>query len=192
MPRLNSLVRQQRSSDAGFTLLELLVAMGLMTVVMAVTLGGLSDATKANEAVMNLTSMNNSIRIGMDMMVRDLLQVGSGLPPSHVVLIPSGASSSLVKIPGPPGTALTLPAGTYTLWTMPHPTSVDVIVNKETGQWGTQYNRALDVGRAPLKVDSATAPVEKFTISIVPNDKKGGALVMEWGAFRWTAPIVVS
>ena len=116
MPRLNSPGRQQqRPSDAGFTLIELLVAMGLMTVVMAITLGGLSDATKANDAVMNLTSMNNSIRIGMDMMVRDLLQVGSGLPPSHVVLIPSGANSSLVKIPGPPGTAFTLPAGTLAM-----------------------------------------------------------------------------
>lgn len=103
--------RQLRSSEDGFTLLEMIVGMGLMTVVMAITLGGLSNATKANDSVVNLTSMNNSIRIGMDMMVRDLLQVGSGLPPSHNVQIPSGANSSQVRIPGPPGTAFTLPAG---------------------------------------------------------------------------------
>ena len=107
-----STARRTVASASGFTLLELLVAMGLMTLVMAITLGGLSDATKANESVMSLTSMNNSIRIGMDMLVRDLLQVGSGLPPSHVVLIPSGAGSTQVKIPGPPGTAFTLAAGT--------------------------------------------------------------------------------
>ena len=100
-----------RASAAGFTLLELLVSMGLMTVVMAVTLGGLSNATKANEAVLNLTSMNNSIRVGMDMLVRDMLQVGSGLPPSHVVLIPSGANSTQIKIPGPPGTSFLFDAG---------------------------------------------------------------------------------
>jgi prepilin-type N-terminal cleavage/methylation domain-containing protein len=111
MSSRHSTDRAPLTSEAGFTLLEMLVAMGLMTLVMAVTLGGLSDATKANESVMNLTSMNNSIRIGMDMLVRDMLQVGSGLPPSHVVLVPSGVGSTQVKIPGPPGTSFTLGAG---------------------------------------------------------------------------------
>lgn len=107
--------RTRAGASAGFSLIELIVAMGLMTLVMAVTLGGLSDARKTNEAVLNLTSMNSSIRAGMDLLVRDLLQVGSGLPPSHVVLIPSGASSTAVKIPGPPGTSFTLAAGTLAM-----------------------------------------------------------------------------
>jgi hypothetical protein len=42
-----------------------------------------------------------------------------------------------------------------------------------------------------LVVDSTTAPVEKFTISLVPSGAKTGTLVMEWGSFRWSAPIVV-
>jgi hypothetical protein len=33
------------------------------------------------------------------------------------------------------------------------------------------------------------APVEEFTISIVPVDKQRGTLVIEWGSFGWTAPI---
>ena len=36
-----------------------------------------------------------------------------------------------------------------------------------------------------------TAPVEKFTISIVPADARHGTLALEWGQFRWTVPIVV-
>jgi prepilin-type N-terminal cleavage/methylation domain-containing protein len=107
-PRSNA--RAALASADGFTLLELIVSMGIMTLVMAVTLGGLSQATKANASVMNLTSMNASIRVGMDMLVRDLLQVGSGLPPSHVIQVPSGANATPVKLPGPPGTALTLDA----------------------------------------------------------------------------------
>lgn len=105
-------------SAAGYTLLEMLIAMGVMTVVMAATLGGLSNATKANDAVLNVTGMNGSIRAGMDLLVRDMLQVGSGLPPSHVITIPSGAGSGLVRVPGPPcagspcvPVTLTLPAG---------------------------------------------------------------------------------
>jgi hypothetical protein len=86
---------------------------------------------------------------------------------------------------------LPLPAGTYTLWTAPHVGSVDLIVNKQTGQWGTEYRRDQDLGKARMQSDSVTAPVEKFTISIEPRDPRHGTLAMAWGTFRWTAPIVV-
>ena len=86
---------------------------------------------------------------------------------------------------------LELPAGTYTLWTAPHPRGVDLIVNRQAGQWGTEYSRARDLGRAPLKTDSVATPVEKFTISIEPSDARHGTLALVWGTFRWMAPIVV-
>ncbi|MBC7894271.1 MAG: DUF2911 domain-containing protein, partial [Cytophagaceae bacterium] len=86
---------------------------------------------------------------------------------------------------------LALPAGTYTLWTAPRTTRVDLIINSQTGQWGTSYNRARDVGSVPLVVETPAAPVEKFTISITPVDARRGTLALEWGTFRWTAPIVV-
>ena len=86
---------------------------------------------------------------------------------------------------------LSLPAGTYTLWTVPRVGRVDLIVNKQTGQWGTEYSRAQDLGTVPMRSDSLDAPVEKFTISIEPGDARHGTLAMAWGAFRWTVPIVV-
>jgi hypothetical protein len=84
-----------------------------------------------------------------------------------------------------------LPAGTYTLWTAPHVRGVDLLVNKQTGQWGTEYSRAQDLGKAPMKADSVDTPVEKFTISIEARDARHGTVTMAWGSFRWTAPIVV-
>jgi DUF2911 family protein len=86
---------------------------------------------------------------------------------------------------------LSLPAGTYTLWTVPHVSGVDLIVNRQTGQWGTDYSRARDLGTAAMKSDSVATPVEKFTIAIESSDARRGTLVMAWGTFRWTAPIVV-
>jgi hypothetical protein len=86
---------------------------------------------------------------------------------------------------------LSLPAGTYTLWTVPHPRSVDLIVNRQTGQWGTEYGRAHDLGRSPMRSDSLADPVEQFTISIEATTAGHGSLAMEWGNFRWTVPIVV-
>jgi len=86
---------------------------------------------------------------------------------------------------------LALPAGTYTLWTAPHARGVDLIVNRQTGQWGTEYSRAEDLGRAPMQADSPSEPVERFTISVEPTDAKHGTLAMAWGNFRWRVPIVV-
>ena len=82
-----------------------------------------------------------------------------------------------------------LPAGMYTLWTVPREKGVDLIVNSQTGQWGTGYGRKFDVGRSAMSTETLATPVEKFTISIVPTDARHGRLVMEWGTFRWTTPI---
>jgi len=84
-----------------------------------------------------------------------------------------------------------LPPGTYTLFTVPHTNEVDLIVNKQTGQWGTEYNPSLDLGRARMISEVAATTVEEFTISIIPGDNRHGTLVLEWGSVRWTAPIEV-
>ena len=87
---------------------------------------------------------------------------------------------------------LSLPAGAYTLWTVPHVDSVELIVNRQTGQWGTEYGRAHDLGRVRMKADSVGTPVEQFTISVAPRDSRHGTLAMAWGTFRWTAPLTVT
>jgi len=84
-----------------------------------------------------------------------------------------------------------LAAGTYTLWTVPHQNGVDLIVNGQSGQWGTEYNRARDVGTARMQSTTLATPVDQFTISVAGNDVRRGTLTFEWGSFRWTAPIEV-
>ena len=95
-------------------------------------------------------------------------------------------TSSAITLAGIP-----LAAGTYTLWTLPDSSRVRLIVNRETGQWGTDYDDAHDIGMAPLKAETSATSTEQFTISIVATDATRGSLVMDWGTFRWTAPIVV-
>ena len=87
---------------------------------------------------------------------------------------------------------LALKAGTYTLWTVPRANgTAQLIINRETGQWGTGYDQTHDLGATPLAVDTVTTSVEKFTIAIAPTDQRRGTLILEWGTFRWTAPIAV-
>lgn len=108
-------VRSSLASQAGYSLAEFITAMGIMTVVMGATMGGLAEVLKGNDAVLHMTGMNNSLRAGMDMIVRDLLQVGSGLPPSHSITIPSGAGSQRLRIPGPPNSNFQTPIGATTI-----------------------------------------------------------------------------
>jgi hypothetical protein len=86
-----------------------------------------------------------------------------------------------------------IPTGTYTIWTVPRKDGrADLIVNKQFGQWGTEYDEKRNLGTQRLSVDTTSAPVEKFTITIVPAGAKKGTLVLEWGSFRWSAPIVIT
>jgi hypothetical protein len=86
---------------------------------------------------------------------------------------------------------ISLAKGTYTLWTVPHATGVEIIVNSESGQWGTEYDSARDLGTSPLQTAVLATPVEKFTIGVTTHDARHGALVLEWGTFRWVGEIVV-
>jgi uncharacterized protein (DUF2141 family) len=86
---------------------------------------------------------------------------------------------------------MTVPAGKYTLWTVPRTNGAELIVNRQTGQWGTGYDPAQNLGRGSMATETLAAPVERFTISIDSSDARRGTLAMAWGAFRWTAPIEV-
>jgi hypothetical protein len=84
-----------------------------------------------------------------------------------------------------------LAAGTYTLWTIPQKTGIVLIVNAQSGQWGTEYHNSRDVGTARMQSTTPSTPVDQFTISVAANDARHGTLALEWGSFRWTAPIEV-
>ena len=85
---------------------------------------------------------------------------------------------------------LDVPAGSYSLWTVPHTGGTDLIVNRQTGQWGTEYDGTRNLGIARMTSDSLAAPTEMFTTQIVPGpDPRHGTLIFSWGTFRWTAPV---
>ena len=78
-----------------------------------------------------------------------------------------------------------LAPGTYTLYTLPTAQGWQLIVNKQTGQWGTVYDQKQDAGRAPMTIGKTPAPVEELTISI-DDTPAGGTLRIEWGTVRAT------
>jgi hypothetical protein len=76
-----------------------------------------------------------------------------------------------------------VPAGFYTLWTLPTATGWKLIVNSETGQWGTAHKAEKDLYTIDMKVATLPQVVERFTISVEPN-ATGGVLNLDWDTTR--------
>jgi hypothetical protein len=81
----------------------------------------------------------------------------------------------------------TIPAGSYTLFTLPTQAGWKLIVNKQTGQWGTEYHAEQDLARVDLTTRKLPQPVEQFTIGIEPN-AGGGILKMMWDDTELSVP----
>jgi hypothetical protein len=124
-------------------------------------------------------------------LVRGRELVGKLLPYDYVWRTGANAATQFTTSAPITLAGIRVPAGTYTLWTVPRRKGADLVINKQAGQWGTEYDGSKDLGMARMTADSLATPVEKFTISITPTDARRGTLSMEWGPFRWTAPIVV-
>lgn len=65
---------------------------------------------------------------------------------------------------------LTVPAGEYTLFTIPEENECVLIVNKQTGQNGRTYDKSKDLGRVTMQARRLDTSVEVFTIEIYEND----------------------
>ncbi|HUL43997.1 MAG TPA: DUF2911 domain-containing protein [Bacteroidota bacterium] len=72
-----------------------------------------------------------------------------------------------------------VPAGTYSLFTLPKEDGWMLIINRQHGQWGTDYDQTKDLARVPLQVKHIDAPVEKFTIDLM-QEGSGGMIDMKW------------
>lgn len=90
--------------------------------------------------------------------------------------------------------SLKLEPGTYTINTVPGEGEWTLLIGnpappteKRPKQWGIPYQPDREIGKAPMSVTKASAPVEQLTISI-DDTPEGGALRIEWGTVRATAP----
>jgi hypothetical protein len=84
-----------------------------------------------------------------------------------------------------------LDPGSYSLWAWPSASGWKLVVNKQTGQWGTDYDAKQDLGRNELKVAAVAKPQENFTISVEEKASTNGALNFDWGKTRLTTDFMV-
>jgi hypothetical protein len=83
----------------------------------------------------------------------------------------------------------TVPAGNYTIFTVPTADKWTLIVNKKTGEWGIPYKYESDeLARVDMKVSKLPSPVENFSITY---EKSGGGCTMhiDWEKTRASVDI---
>jgi prepilin-type N-terminal cleavage/methylation domain-containing protein len=197
----------RRNLDArGFSLLELLVTMAITLVIMGATMSALGDAWKATDSATLLTGLNTGLRVAMDVVVRDVLQVGQGLPTGRIVTIPSGAGVTTIRIPGPPGTNYTLPnTATELSAVMPGPgrgpvvngvaTDMITTIAADSAFEGRQLTALTDTTMTVALTRTAPLPAIPNGANITdggPDDIDAGDLIMlTRGAFSALVQVTV-
>jgi Protein of unknown function (DUF2911) len=84
---------------------------------------------------------------------------------------------------------VSVPAGKYTVFTLPTADNWKLIINKQTGQSGLDYDQAQDLARVDMQKSQLPQPVEQFTISFDKKSESAADLVLQWGTVRVSAPV---
>ena len=86
---------------------------------------------------------------------------------------------------------LTVPKGDYTIFVLVNTTPWQLIINKQTGQWGLTYNQAQDLGRVPMDMSKPSAPIETYKMTLSSTGASTGKLQLEFENFIASVPLKV-
>lgn len=85
-----------------------------------------------------------------------------------------------------------VPAGAYTLFTLPNADgTAKLVLSKQLGQWGLQYDEKQDFARVDLKKDAVEKTVDQFTMAIEATPGGGGVIKMMWENTQFSVPFTV-
>lgn len=86
---------------------------------------------------------------------------------------------------------LDVPRGLYTLFLLPHEDGAELIVNRQTRQWGTDYDPSLDLGRTPLRRRLLAETTQSLVVTLEPispqeaGERPAGSLRIAWGRIEF-------
>ena len=76
---------------------------------------------------------------------------------------------------------ISVPKGDYTIYALVEdPNNWQLIINKQTGQWGLTYDAAQDLGRTRMTMSKPARPIEVYKMTLTSTGPKSGKLQMEW------------
>jgi len=133
----------------------------------------------AETATASLNGKSMTIKYGAPSM-RGRKVVGELVPYDKVWRTGANESTSFVTETNLTIGGKQVPAGTYTLYTLPGASQWLLIVNKQTGQWGTNYDQSQDLARIPMKSGKLASPQEKMSITFENTKGNSTELHVKW------------
>jgi hypothetical protein len=104
----------------------------------------------------------------------------TGANPATTIVLPIDVTMGSLKVP----------AGTYTLFTLPTAKDWTLIVSKKTGEWGIPYPEGSDLGRTPMQKKTMASPQEVMSISFENTSGKKTELHVKWETTDAWVPVV--
>jgi hypothetical protein len=84
---------------------------------------------------------------------------------------------------------LSVPAGSYTLYTLPMADGWKLIINKQTKQWGTEYHQDQDLGRTTMMVAGMPVVLETMKIDFEKTAGPSTQLHIKWADKDVAVPV---
>jgi hypothetical protein len=139
------------------------------------------QAQASPAAVADVTLAGKAIKITYNSpSVRGRKIMGGLVPNGEVWRTGANAATTLITDANLKIGTLDVPAGRYTIYTLPSASQWLLIVNKQTGQWGTVYKQDMDLGRTPMQGKTLSAPQEKMSISFENTSGNTTQLHIKW------------
>lgn len=161
--------------ERGFTLVELLVSTVITLLVLAGAMSAFKDALDINQAGALVADSTQNLRAATNLLVRDLMQAGRGIPTGGVP-IPSGAGSAPIDRPGPTGAAYTFDNVNYTTLpaVVPGPALGPAIDGQVTDIITVLMSDpalpALTLNATPAVAGQATLAADGSSLNVGPNN----------------------
>lgn len=170
---------------------RVLIILGVIAAVLLIAFFALRTATKSSspEAVAQIDQNSLNVKVDYCQPSKKGRKIFGGLVPYGQVWRTGANEATIMEVNQDVTVAgQSLKAGEYTLWTIPSQQGWIVIINGETGQWGTSYDQSKDVFRAPIVSRPHNPTTEKFTISFTPV-ADGADMMLAWDQTEAVVPI---
>ncbi len=170
---------------------RVLIILGIIAAVVIVGIFTLRTVTKSGspEAIAQTNQNGLSVTANYCRPYKNGRAIFGGLVPYEKVWR-TGANEATIIVFAQPVTIAGKPlkAGKYSLWSVPFPNGWQAIFNRETGQWGTNYNPAEDELRVMVNTRPRSPAAEQFTISF--SLATGGVdMLLAWDETEAVVPI---
>jgi hypothetical protein len=86
---------------------------------------------------------------------------------------------------------LAVPKGDYTIFALVNVTPWQLIISKQTGEWGLAYDQKQDLGRVPMDMSKPPAQIETYKMTLSAAGANAGKLQLEWDTFIASVPFTV-